>query len=202
MKFRTRYLIHPKFQLLFSAMLILIALICALWVGAIIYILIYTNNLIYVKYNIHTSPQFLSLLVKQGRIVVVAWIASFAIIAVILFIAGIFLSHRMAGPLFALTREMKKLKEGDLTAHLRLRKRDEFKELKAPFNQWVESMRKMTFEDINTMSNFRDDLKHFIEELKQQHAKIEDISKLQSLLTLLEEMIREKNHQLYEAKKI
>src|SRR3989338_9951789 len=124
MKLRTRYLIQPKFQLLFSGILILIALVCAILVGVVVYILIYTNNLIFVKYNIHTSPEYLTLLAKQGRVVIVAWLASFGAVAIVLFVAGIFLSHRMTGPLYALMREMKKLREGGLSAHLALRKRD------------------------------------------------------------------------------
>jgi len=88
MKLRTRYLIQPKFQLLFSAILILIALVSAVCVGLIVYLLIYTNNLIFIKYNIHTSPEYLSLLVKQGKLVMFAWIGSFLAIAVVLFLAG------------------------------------------------------------------------------------------------------------------
>ena len=137
MKLRTRYLVQPKFQLLFSGILAGIALIVAVAVGAIIYVLIYSHNLIFVKYNVHTSPEFLDLLIRQGKMVTTTWILSFSAVAIILFVAGIFLSHRMAGPLYALLREMKKIKEGKLNARLTLRKRDEFKNLKSPFNQWV-----------------------------------------------------------------
>jgi methyl-accepting chemotaxis protein len=176
--FRTRYLIQPKFQLLFAAILVFIALLCAVFSGFAIYLLIYMNNLTFVKYNLHTTPEFLSLLHKQGNIVVVAWIASFSVVALILFIAGIFLSHRMAGPIFAFMREMKKLKEGDLTAHLELRKKDEFKELKAPFNQWVEYLQHMTLQDIDKISKLSRDLESLIGQIQKETpaAQTEDLS--------------------------
>src|SRR3989338_3265541 len=137
MKFRTHYLIHPKFQLAFSGLLVLIAFICAVLVGIVIYQLIYSNTLLFVKYNLHTDPDFLALLAKERKVVLVAWAGSFLSVALLLFIAGIFLSHKMAGPIYAFNRELQKLQKGDLTAHLELRKRDEFKELKVPFNHWV-----------------------------------------------------------------
>jgi len=192
MKLRTRYLIQPKFQLLFSSILILIALVCAILVGVVVYILIYTNNLIFVKYNIHTSPEYLTLLAKQGRVVIVAWLASFGAVAIVLFVAGIFLSHRMTGPLYALMREMKKLREGDLSAHLALRKRDEFKELKAPFNRWVEYFRKVNQKDIEQITIISGELKSLIETLKSKNAQPSDIAILEETLENLNHLLAEK----------
>lgn len=193
--FRTRYLIQPKFQILFSAVLVFIALLCALFAGFTIYLLIYMNNLTFVKYNLHVTPEFLTLLHKQGRIVVLAWIASFSVVALILFVAGIFLSHRMAGPLFAFMREMKKLKEGDLTAHLELRKRDEFKELKAPFNQWVEYLQHMTLQDIDKISKLSRDLESLIGQIQKETptAQIDDLS---NVLKTIRSFLKEKETSL------
>ena len=39
---------------------------------------------------------------------------------------GIVMSHRMAGPLFRIRREMKEMGEGDLSGEIRLRKNDDF----------------------------------------------------------------------------
>ena len=177
MKFRTRYLIHPKFQLMFSSSLVLIALIAALIVGILIRKLIYANNLIFVKYNVHLQPEFLSLLAKERHLVLIIWIGSFLVISVFLFFAGIFLSHKMAGPLYALTREMTKLKNGDYTAYLGLRRRDEFKELKIPFNQWVEMLRTMTEDDIEHISQLLQD---------------KEISKMKDVVESLEALLKKK----------
>lgn len=196
--FRTRYLIHPKFQLLFSGILVLIALLSALLVGFTIYLLIYMNNLTFVKYNLHMTPEFLTLLHKQGRVVIGAWIGSFSVVAIILFITGIFLSHRMAGPLFAFTREIKKLKKGDLTAHLELRKRDEFKELKAPFNQWVECLQHMALQDIEKISKLSRDLEALIAQI-QKEAPSADTQELSEALRAIQSFLKEKESALQSA---
>lgn len=199
MKPRTRYLIQPKFQLLFSAILVGIALLSALLVGFTIYLLIYMNNLTFVKYNLHMTPEFLTLLHKQGRIVVMAWIGSFSVVAVALFVTGIFLSHRMAGPLFAFTREMRKLKEGDLSAHLEFRKKDEFKELKIPFNQWVDYLQRMTLQDIDKISKLSHNLKTLIEQIQKESptASTEDLS---GILQAIQSFLKEKEGAFQSAK--
>lgn len=195
-RFRTKYLIQPKFQLFFSGILIMIALLAALLVGGLIYLLVYSNNLLIVKYNMQASPEFLSLLAKQGRIVIFAWLGSFFLIAIVLLIAGVFLSHRMAGPIYALTREMKKIQAGDLSAHLSLRKRDEFKELKHPFNQWVESFRKMVSQDIDKIGELSSGLESLIKNLKAKNENIEDIMHLQKILDTLHALSERKQAQL------
>lgn len=196
MKFRTRYLIHPKFQLAFSGLLVLIALISAVLVGIVIYQLIYANTLLFVKYNLHTDPDFLALLAKERKVILVAWIGSFLSVAILLFIAGIFLSHKMAGPLYAFKRELQKLQNGDFTAYLELRKKDEFKELKIPFNQWVESLQKMTEQDIEKLSPLIKDVASILSQMMQQKAEEKDIGEMRELLNHLNEMVRQKEKQL------
>lgn len=196
MKFRARFLIQPKFQLAFSGLLVLIACIAAILVGIVIYQLIYANTLLFVKYNLHMDPDFLALLAKERKVIMGAWIGSFLSVALLLFIAGIFLSHKMAGPLYAFKRELQKLQKGDLTAHLELRKRDEFKELKVPFNHWVQSLQKMTEQDIEKMSPLIKDIASLISQMMQQKAEEKDISEMKQLLNSLNEIIRQKEKQL------
>ncbi len=196
MKFRTRYLIQPKFQLMFSGLLVLIALIFSVLVGIMIYYLVLANNSIFVKYQLHSTPEFLSLLNKERSWILLTWVLSFSSVALILFIGGIFLSHKMAGPMFAFIREMQKLKEGDLTAHLTLRKRDEFKELKAPFNLWIEKLRKMTEQDIDVFKKMTHEIAILISQMKNQNADEKDIYELKHILDQLNETIVKKEIQL------
>ncbi len=196
MKFRTRYLIQPKFQLAFSGLLVLIAFISAVLVGIVIYQLIYANNLLFVKYNLHTDPDFLVLLAKERKVIMIAWMGSFLSVAVLLFIAGIFLSHKMAGPIYAFNRELQKLQKGNFTAHLELRKKDEFKELKIPFNHWVQSLQKMTEQDIEKISPLIKDVASLLSQMMQQKADEKDIGEMRALLNQLNEMTHQKEKQL------
>jgi HAMP domain-containing protein len=47
---------------------------------------------------------------------------------------GIVISHRMAGPLFRISRELKQMEQGDLSGEIRLRKKDDFKTLARTVN--------------------------------------------------------------------
>ncbi len=59
-----------------------------------------------------------------------------ATIAVVLFI-----SHKIAGPMFRLARELKEIQEGDLTKNIRLRKEDQITEMAAGINALSTSFR-------------------------------------------------------------
>ncbi|MFH1351514.1 MAG: methyl-accepting chemotaxis protein [Pseudomonadota bacterium] len=63
------------------------------------------------------------------------------------FIFGIFVSHRMAGPIFRIERVLGEMAEGDLRGEICLRKKDEFKPLAFSVNilkrQWREPIREL-----------------------------------------------------------
>ncbi len=63
-----------------------------------------------------------------------------AVAAFITTIYTIFLTGRIAGPLYRTKREMKKLGDGDFNTSLVFRRRDELKDLAATFNLMVESL--------------------------------------------------------------
>lgn len=196
MKFRTHYLIQPKFQLIFSGILILVSFISALLVGIIIYKLIFANNALFVKYQLHTYPAFLALLERERRMVPLAWLVSFLSVTFFLFFTGLFLSHKIVGPIFAFNREMQKLGKGDFTARLNLRKRDEFKELKIPFNQWVESLQKMTQDDIVHITALIDGLTSLISQMKQKNIEEKEIFEVQKMIDSLKDLMAVKGKKL------
>jgi len=50
-------------------------------------------------------------------------------------------SHRVAGPIYAFTAAMEKVERGDLTVHVKLREKDEFKEFAHSINKAISSTR-------------------------------------------------------------
>ena len=63
---------------------------------------------------------------------------------------GLFLSHRVAGPVFALSRRMNKIVlEQDLMTPLFLRKKDALQEVKEFFNVTLESLRSRLKEEVD-----------------------------------------------------
>jgi len=102
-----------------------------------------------------------------------------ASIAVILFI-----SHKIAGPLFRFEKELKKIGEGDLTKSIKLRKNDQITDMADSLNQMVASLHeKILFiqtevENILESASKQDVTRDFIEELKRLQQKIGDKFKM------------------------
>lgn len=55
-------------------------------------------------------------------------------------ILGLFYSHRIAGPMFALKRVLQRVQNGDLGTAMHIRATDEFHDVEASFNQMVEGL--------------------------------------------------------------
>ena len=55
-------------------------------------------------------------------------------------VVTLFISHRIAGPMFRFEKELKAIGEGDLTKDIRLRKEDQITEMAASLNKTVASL--------------------------------------------------------------
>jgi methyl-accepting chemotaxis protein len=88
---------------------------------------------------------------------------------VILFFAtiSIFISHKVAGPLFSLKRALTQVTKGDLSVVIKLRKWDDLKDLAEHVNILIEELR--TF--VSTLRNDYDLLSDYIQELEQKIEK-------------------------------
>ena len=62
------------------------------------------------------------------------------VLGVVVSIVSLFLSHRIAGPLFRFERSVEEITRGNLTLHITLRKKDEGKELAGLMNTMVTTL--------------------------------------------------------------
>lgn len=69
------------------------------------------------------------------------------ILAVFIFAGGIFLSHKMAGPIYRIERSAAAIHDGDLRVNFKTRKGDQIKEVTNTLESMVESLR----DDINRL---------------------------------------------------
>ena len=129
---RRKYIIAPKFQ--FKYLAVVIALIFV-----VMLVTIYFVNL-----ALRTTP----ILENLSEMEVVA-ITSFmfktilyicCIFVIIVAVLGIFVLHRIAGPLYVFDKMFTLVSQGDLTVKLRLRKSDELQELANSFQKMVDSL--------------------------------------------------------------
>ncbi|MDP3788928.1 MAG: methyl-accepting chemotaxis protein [Candidatus Omnitrophota bacterium] len=64
------------------------------------------------------------------------------ILAVVIFVAGILISHRIAGPMYRFEKSAEGLRSGNLNVKFNVRKSDEMKDTAALLEQMVESLHK------------------------------------------------------------
>ena len=70
----------------------------------------------------------------------VALAAASLVITLILAVWALVLTHRAAGAVYAVKKVIGEIRAGDLTRRVRLRKKDEFKDLAAAFNEMMDEL--------------------------------------------------------------
>ena len=83
------------------------------------------------------------------------------IMVIIIFIGGIFVSHRIAGPMYRFEKSAQAISKGDLSVNFYVRKSDEMKHTAVTLEEMVESLRA----DIEKMKRLADERN--VEEIKK-----------------------------------
>jgi methyl-accepting chemotaxis protein len=120
----------------------------------------------------NTSKAILPALIYTNLITL--GLVSFATIIVTLFV-----SHKIAGPLFRLEKELKEIGEGDLTKKVRLRDKDQLTSM-------AESLNKMTHSLHDNILEIQTMIKELIKSTSAQNAPPEFIDKLKRIDTKIE----------------
>ncbi len=133
---RKAYLIDPKFQIKFSLYLCI-----ALCVATSIYPLtIYDLMGKTIGYAAQITPaKSEALNASKGQLIniLIMWQVGFT---ALIFILGIYFSHKVAGPIYKLRKYFSHIKEGNHPGKMSFRKGDYFKELATDFNETIEAM--------------------------------------------------------------
>src|SRR3989338_650465 len=133
---RRQYLVAKKFQLKYVGLILLLMFLTAALCSYVIY---YTSMLLLGEKLANVYP--------QGRLVSIVKIVNFRILLSLILITplvtiiGIFLSHRIAGPIYRMENFMANLAGGNLAPHLILREKDELIMLANGINRVVDSLR-------------------------------------------------------------
>jgi methyl-accepting chemotaxis protein len=138
---RTIYVIDESFQLKYSLLFALTGLLVSALVGVVVYGYSMAHDNVLLVSGLEQSPDMVSFFHDQHKILLVKIITLSAIITLFLFLMGLIVTHRIAGPIFSIKRVMNQISEnGDLNARVRLRKADEFKSLAEAFNGMMEKI--------------------------------------------------------------
>ena len=179
---RHTYIIKTGLQLRYMGILTACMLTVAISVGWIIY---HTSW----KQIVNTpdlSIDKLYLIFENVNNQLLWWILGFvAIIAVI----SIFVSHKIAGPVYRLEESTKLIASGDLTHRVHLRQGDELGDLQDAFNEMTESLSKMVYKDrevIERLARTGDNLRKRVDEENITKESLEEIT--YELNSIIEEL--------------
>ncbi len=133
---RRRYIIHKKFQFRMLGTLLLLVVIATLLTTLINHYFFLSSIVDFI--DLHGRPPTGSelILASTNPLAIILPVA-FLLLAII----SIFISHRIAGPLFRLKMYMEKVQNGDYTVKLKFRKGDAIHDVADSFNQMVEGIK-------------------------------------------------------------
>ena len=106
------------------------------------------------------------------------------VLAVIIFIAGIFISHKIAGPMYRIEKSAEAIRDGDLSVSFRVRKGDEMKEASSALEDMVDSLQ-ADFARIKTADKALDERIGIIE----PQIKEEDARRLRDIARAIDEVL-------------
>jgi len=173
---RSRYFIKKEFQFKFILRFCLLVLM-----GAIIS----TGLLFLFSQGTLTSSFHQSRLVIKNTglailpSVVYTNLITLALITLATIIVTLFVSHKVAGPMFRFEKELKVIGEGDLTKKIMLRKKDQIKDMADCLNNMVASLHgkildiQTEVEHIRNSASRQSAPEGLVEELQQLHHKIQ-----------------------------
>lgn len=165
---RRHYFIKKEFQFKFILKFCFIIL-----AGAIIS----TGLLLFFSQGTLTSSFHQSRLVIENTFsailpaVIYTNLITLGLISLASIVVTLFVSHKMAGPLFRFEKELKEIGEGDLTKSIKLRKKDQMTDI-------AESLDKMTVSLHGKVVDIQTDVEQLLESASIQNASQELIDEL------------------------
>ena len=132
---RKQYLVARKFQLKYVGLILLLMFLTATMCSYVVY---YTAMILMGEKLANVYP--------QGRLISIVKLVNFRILLSVILITplvaviGIFLSHRIAGPIFRMEKFLYDMASGNLASRITLRQNDELMTLANGINNLAESM--------------------------------------------------------------
>lgn len=151
------YLLDAGLQVRYTAFIIAVAIFLTAVLGYKIYEatrdtskVIFMTGLVDPAITSELQAQF-----RQNDRIVLFGIAGFGVLLIMsIFAAGIWITHKVAGPLFSMSAICARVRDGKLSPSLRqLRKGDELQEFYSSFRDMYEALRTRAHGDVQALSN-------------------------------------------------
>lgn len=174
-RIRTHLVVNRRFQLKYVTLLLsLMAILCLGFAFASQYLIDLDVRKIATEESL-TGGDVEVIIKEEKRAVVGNLLKVFFAVALLMVVLGVYITHKMAGPIFALQRRMREVVHGDFKATLfRVRRGDEFQDLITAYNDMIFAFdNKFKIYD-KELSKFVTLLSDTIEKL-EKHANREDV---------------------------
>jgi signal peptidase II len=158
------YLVNRDFQLRYTKVAIGVAVISTLLSAVVILYPLYV-------FEILRIPKFLPLPILGAMLFSV--LLNIALIGFL----GVLITHRLAGPIYALTREFRKIGGRLWGSTLKIRSDDDLKYLVRCFNEMSEELVKVAESDLETLVQIENELKNAGDPAAQAIGKLQSLQK-------------------------
>ncbi len=138
---RTRYLINRGFQFRYMGIFVLAGVITSLVIGGALYYLVEMNAFVLLQKGLEQFPDAKEFMIFERNIILVIFLGCFIVLSGLLSLWALFLSHRIAGPVYAFARRINQvIANRDLHSPLVLRKKDTLLEVRDFLNETLKAI--------------------------------------------------------------
>lgn len=139
---RRTFLIDRRFQLKYTSIIVFVGVAVSALLGFFIYRLSLENTKI-----LQLDPEFQENVLKFDTAVMFYLAGFIGLMALSLFFWGVFVTHRVAGPIFIVSNFLKQLADNQVPSIRSLRKGDELREFFDSFTAMVETLKRQNGSD-------------------------------------------------------
>ena len=179
---RSRYLIKLGLQMRYMGVILMALMLVSMIVGWTIYYTIWQQ----ISDPGLTNEQLIDIFMRGNEILM--WKMVVAIIFICF--VSIFVSHKIAGPVYRFEQSAKIIANGDFSYRIRLRKGDELHELAQAFNGMTESLESIVKENNKVLEHINKIVDRARDGFNKKSLSSEEKKKLLEDLNLVQEELR------------
>ncbi len=162
---RRVYLIDKRLQLRFTGLVVALVVIYSLFLGGATFINYRISSIVFDNTSLY-DPVIEESIKAEGRKTVFVTTTFLVINGIVVGLALVLLTHKVAGPLYRIRQHFGSIRDGKIPQRLTLRKGDELSHVAESFNEMTQVLRAQTQKDADVLNAAASDLKSIAEKLK------------------------------------
>jgi len=154
---RSHYIVDKKFQLSFIMKFCSVVILASLAIGALIFYFTHNSTTVAIE-NTRVFVKPTSDFILPQLVITIIVVS--VVFSAILFVMALIATHRIAGPIYRLRKEIENLQNGDLTGAFAIRDKDQLKTLARSLSDMARALRQKHTE----LKSKTDSLRSFLKE--------------------------------------